>query len=122
MDSNLKTQSLAIRYAEVLCSWRRTVGSPPWTRFELLRAKQALIEPMDGHSFQSDPCEPDGRSPSGHPVRTRLELGEGPRNFRMRHPAANREDSPSPRLIATCFAGPRFESVLAAQARQRSPT
>ena len=54
--------------------------SPNWT----------VIEPVGGHCFQSDPCELLAGVHGGHPVRTRLELAKGPRNFRLRrHAAAN---------------------------------
>ena len=57
---------------------------------------RTVIEPVDGHCFQSDPCELLAGVHGGHPVRTRLELAKGARNFRMRrHPAANRADSPT---------------------------
>lgn len=53
-----------------------------------------MIEPVDGHCFQSDPCELLAGVHGGHPVRIRLELAKGPRNFRIRrHPAANGADS-----------------------------
>ena len=35
-----------------------------------------VIEPMDAHRFQRDPCGPLTRVHGGHPVRTRLELAE----------------------------------------------
>lgn len=50
---------------------------------------RTVIEPVDGHCFQSDPCGLLAGVHGGHPVRTRLELAKGPRNFRMGHPAAN---------------------------------
>src|SRR5712692_4929226 len=72
---------------------------------------RTVIEPVDGPCFQSDPCELLAGVHGGHPVRTRLELAKGPRNFRMRrHPAANRADSPTLRdlslLLILTSAGP----------------
>jgi hypothetical protein len=57
---------------------------------------RTVIEPVYGHCFQSDPCELLAGVHGGRPVRTRLELAKGTRNFRMRrYPAAKREVSPT---------------------------
>ena len=43
-----------------------------------------VIEPVDAHCFQRDPCEPLAGVHGGHPVWTRLELAKGAQdNFRI---------------------------------------
>ena len=41
---------------------------------------RTVIEPVDGHCFQGDPCELLAGVHGGHPVRTRLELSNSPRD------------------------------------------
>ena len=55
-------------------------GSPVWTRFELLRPVDPLIEPADVYCFRRDSSAPRTPVQGGHPVWTRLELAKGEAN------------------------------------------
>jgi len=52
-------------------------GSPVWTRFELLRPVDPLIEPADVYCFRRDSSAPRTPVQGGHPVWTRLKLARG---------------------------------------------
>ena len=51
-----------------------------------------MIEPVNAHCFESDPCDVLTRVYGRHPVWTRLELAEGAQdNFRIRRDRAGSE-------------------------------
>jgi len=76
-DSNRHTNDLAA-FGDSALNGMNTLAPQSGYVSNFRRPNSSVIEPVDGHCFQSDPCELLAGVHGGHPVRTRLELAMGP--------------------------------------------